>query len=89
MSEPREKSEQIRAEVFPVDVRIALYFESSTFDKVWTIDKEGKVVPKSGDLHDICRNNIKAMKRVLTRFKFNEQENIISLENSPGWEDVK
>ena len=44
MAEPRTNSEQIRAQVFPVDVRIALYFETSTFDKVWKIEN-GKVLP--------------------------------------------
>ena len=29
------------------------------------------------------------MKRVLRKFKFTEQENIISLENNPSWEAIK
>ena len=74
--------EQIRESIFKADHHIAVYFETSEFDKVLQV-KNGELNPKMSNLGDNCRRDIRIMKKILGKYQFTKKDNIYSLENSP------
>ena len=88
MSQIRTKPEQTRESIFKADYHISVYFETSKFDNVVHVDK-GRIIQKMGNLGEFCRHDIRIMKKVLKKFKFTKEKNIISLENSPSVTEVR
>ena len=71
MSKPRTLIEQMRTRRFEADHHIAVYYETSKFDRVHYINPyTGQVEQRMENMANWCKKDIKRMKKVLERFKF-------------------